>query len=331
MTSGNIELNLDATMKALVFDGSLSLKRVPKPVPSIAEALVRVHMAGICGTDVEISRGYMDFRGVLGHEFVGTVESCDDPKILGTRVVGEINAGCGKCDFCARGLDRHCVNRTVLGILGRPGVLAEYSVLPVSNLIPVPLTLSDEKAVFTEPVAAALEILEQVKISPSDRVLVIGDGRLGLLVCMALRLTGCDLTLLGKHAGKMDLASRMGGKIALLQSDDAALGRFDVVVEASGHPSGWDLAVRHVRQRGTIVLKSTYHGSLDFNPAPLVIDEITVVGSRCGRFAPALRLMDQGLIDPTPLISQTVSLDHAVEAFAQTLQPGVLKVLVKMT
>ena len=317
-------------MKALVFDGSLMLQDVPMPVPQPGEALIRVRMAGICNTDIEISRGYMNFRGILGHEFVGIVEDSPDSNKIGNRVVGEINAGCGECSLCRAGMTRHCPRRTVLGILGRDGALAEYVTLPVKNLIAVPDLLTDEKAAFTEPLAAALEILEQVKIEPADRVLVIGDGKLGLLTCMALQLTGCDLKLLGKHPEKTEFFRRLGGSVLSLADVEERHERFDVVVEASGHPSGWNLAVKLVRPRGTLVLKSTYHGSLDFNPAPLVIDEIRVQGSRCGRLEPALRLMNLGLIDPTPLITEILPFSRAEEAFDKTRYPDVLKILVRM-
>ena len=250
--------------------------------------------------------------------------------MIGTRVAGEINAGCGHCPDCMAGMGRHCADRTVLGILGRNGALAEYLTLPSSNLVPVPQSLTDERAVFAEPLAAASEILEQVRIHPTDRVLVIGDGRLGLLVSMVLRLTGCELTLVGKHHNKLEVFARLGGSAQPLESFSLASGRFDAVVEASGHPSGWELALQSVKPRGILVLKSTYHGALDFNPAPLVINEVTVVGSRCGRFAPALRLMEHGLIDPTPLISAIVPLEQAKEAIERPDTTADLKILVKM-
>jgi len=317
-------------MKALIFDGTLKLTDTPKPVPPSGEALVRVTTAGICNTDVEITRGYMNFRGVPGHEFVGIVEAADERELIGARVVGEINAGCGQCSWCAQGMERHCPNRTVLGIAGRDGAFAEYLCLPVKNLVRVPDSLSDEIAVFTEPLAAAMEILEQVKIEPSYRVLVLGDGKLGLLVAMVLRLTGCDLVLVGKHRDKLELFARGGGAVLLLDELKSSNERFDVVVEASGSPSGWDLAVSCVKPRGTVVLKSTYHGALNFNPAPLVIDEITVVGSRCGRFGPALRVLDAGLVDPTVLIAAVFPFDQAEEAFQRSQDRGALKILLKM-
>ena len=317
-------------MKALVFDGTIAVKDVPKPQPKAGEALIRVGIAGICKTDVEISRGYMNFHGVLGHEFVGIVEQSPDSKLVGSRVVGEINVGCGECPFCRKTMERHCPYRTTVGILDRDGAMAEYVALPVSNLLVIPESLEDEKAVFAEPLAAALEILEQVKVEPSYRVLVIGDGKLGLLVSMALRLTGCDLTLVGKHSEKLAIFAQVGGSTKLLNDLSVSDDRFDVVVEASGHPSGWELAVNSAKPRGTIVLKSTYHGDLNFNPAPLVIDEITVIGSRCGRFGPALRLMEQGLIDPTPLISGIFPLEEAEEAFRKSQDTDSMKILLKI-
>lgn len=317
-------------MKALVFDGNISLRDIPVPDPQPGESLVRVAMAGICKTDVEITRGYMSFTGVLGHEFVGIVERSPDPSLVGARVVGEINVGCGTCPACMEGMERHCPHRTVLGVLGRDGAMAEYLAIPTSNLLTVPEGIADEQAVFTEPLAAAMEILEQVKFEPDDRVLVIGDGKLGLLVSMALRLTGCDLLLVGKHQEKLKLFEDIGGRISLLDHFERTDDRFDIVVEASGHPSGWELGVSRVKPRGTLVLKSTYQGTLSFHAAPLVIDEITVVGSRCGPFGPALRLMEYGLVDPTPLISGMFSLDQAEEAFRRSGSSHVMKILLKM-
>lgn len=315
------------TMKALVFDGRLHLTDMPKPKPAAGEALIHVLLTGICKTDVEITKGYMDFKGIPGHEFIGVVESSPDESLTGKRVVGEINAGCGECAMCRNHLERHCPNRSVLGILGRNGAMAEYMTLPVSNLLPVPHTISDEQAVFVEPVAAALEILEQVHIEPNHRVLVIGDGKLGILICMTLRLTGCDLTLVGKHPEKMALAEQLGASV--IHSDDILhdTARYDITVEASGSPSGWGLAVGKTMPRGAIVLKSTYAGDFPYNPAPLVIDEITVIGSRCGQFGAAVRLMSRGLIDPSSLISGTFPFEEAEEAFRRSMERDVFKIL----
>lgn len=313
-------------MKALVFDGRIHLTDVPVPVPKDGEALIKVSISGICKTDVEITKGYMRFSGIPGHEFVGTVLDSPYPHQIGTRVVGEINAGCGVCRSCRVGMERHCSRRTVLGIAGRNGAFAEYLTLPASNLVEVPAELPDRKAIFTEPAAAALEILEQVCIQPAHSVLVIGDGKLGLLVCLVLRLTGCDLTLAGKHREKMEIFTRLGGKAMTLDELEKVEQPFDFVVEVSGDPSGFALAMQHIRPRGTIVLKSTYHGELTLDAAPIVVNEVSIVGSRCGVFKPALRLMEAGLLDPLPLLHAVFPFEKAEEAFVRSQEPGVFKV-----
>ncbi len=287
---------------------------------------MRVLLAGICNTDLEIIRGYMGFSGILGHEFVGVVEQATDQRLAGQRVAGEINAGCGSCNLCRSGMERHCPHRSVLGILHRQGAMAEYVSLPERNLIPVPASVPDNAALFVEPLAAAVEILEQVKIEPCHDLLVIGDGKLGLLTAMVLRLTGCAVTLVGKHEDKLALVRSPGVRAIGLDELHTTDERFDVVVEASGHPSGWDLAVQRIKPRGTFVLKSTYAEALHFNPAPIVINEVTIVGSRCGRFEPALRFLEQGLIDPLPLLVDIMPLDQAVEAFAAAQSKGTLKI-----
>jgi threonine dehydrogenase-like Zn-dependent dehydrogenase len=305
-------------MKALVFDGRLSLHEdFPISAAPPGEALVQVRRAGICHTDIEITRGYMNYRGVLGHEFVGHLED-------GSRVVGEINAADGTCDTCQCGHESHCPDRSVLGIVRRDGAMAEYLTLPVRNLHRVPEAISDVQAVFVEPLAAALEITDRVHIQPSHRVLVVGDGKLGLLAAQVLQLTGCHLRVLGRHARKLALLQRRG--IATSTAPDDISGRFDIVVDCSGRPSGFDLARRLLRPRGTLVLKSTFHGAQEVALAPLVIDEITVVGSRCGPFEPALRLLAQHLIDVDALLDAEYPLSHALAAFEQAMRPGTLKV-----
>jgi alcohol dehydrogenase len=305
-------------MKALVFDGQLALREdFPMCVAPPGEALVQVRRAGICQTDIEITRGYMSYRGVLGHEFVGQLED-------GSRVVGEINVADETCDTCRDGHASHCPNRSVLGIVRRHGAMAEYLTLPVRNLYAVPDEVSDAQAVFVEPLAAALEITDRVHIRPSHRVLVLGDGKLGLLVAQVLQLTGCHLRVLGHHMRKLGLLQRRG--IAATTELGDVSGRFDVVVDCSGRPSGFDLARRLLRPRGTLVLKSTFHGAHELALAPLVIDEITVVGSRCGPFAPALRLLAQRMIEVDALLEAEYPLDHAVEAFERAMTPGTLKV-----
>ncbi|MGB9776304.1 MAG: MDR/zinc-dependent alcohol dehydrogenase-like family protein [Anaerolineae bacterium] len=327
-------------MLALVYDGKqLRLQdEYPRPIPPPGEALVRVRLAGICNTDLEIVRGYMGFRGVLGHEFVGTVEECPAGRearseaecrtLLGQRVVGEINAYCGECPTCRAGRPTHCPHRTTLGIWGRDGAFAEYLTLPLRNLHIVPDGISDEEAVFTEPLAAALEILEQVHLRPTDRVVILGDGKLGLLVAQVLALTGCDLIAVGHHREKLAILARRGIPTAL-ESEAEGL-EADVVVECTGRPEGFAAARRILRPRGTLVLKSTYHGRGEADLTGLVVDEITLVGSRCGPFPPALRLLERGLVDVRSLVSATYPLTQGVEAFARAAEPGVLKVLLRM-
>jgi len=317
-------------MKALVFDGELKIEDRPKPVPRYNEALIRVLMAGLCKTDAEIVQGYMNFSGVLGHEFVGVVEDAPQTSLVGKRIVGEINCSCGHCTSCKRGLARHCRDRTVLGIQGRDGAFAEFVTLPVENLLVVPNNVADEAAVFVEPLAAALEVVEQIHVEPADAIAVLGDGKLGLIVSMVLRLTGADVVLVGKHLEKIALFERIGGRGATLEQFRGSSETFSKIVEASGNPSGWGLAVDRIAPRGTIVLKSTYHGAVSTELSTLVVREISVVGSRCGPFAPALRLLERGLIDPSPLVSEICDLGDSLEAFQKSVTPGVLKVLIRV-
>ena len=315
-------------MNALFFDGSrIRVTDRPMPRPGKNEALVRVRYAGICATDLEILNGYMAFRGIPGHEFVGIVEEAPEPSWVGRRVVGEINIGCGTCAYCLSGLERHCPNRKVLGILDKDGAFAEFLTLPLKNLYPVPDEISDHQAVFTEPLAAALEILEQVSIRPADRVAIVGDGKLAILVARVLANTGVKLTVVGKHPEKLARFQAPGVETVLLKR--LSLEPQDVVVEASGKPDGWELAVSLLRPRGTLILKSTYHTNLTTNPAKLVIDEITVVGSRCGRFEPALRLLAAGKISVDDLITAEFPLTKGVQAFEKAREPGALKVLLR--
>ena len=314
-------------MNALVFDGELKLDR-DHPAPRVpnGESLVRVLRAGICNTDLEIIKGYMGYRGVLGHEFVGIVE---DGEMKGARVVGEINAYDGTCPTCRRGDVTHCPNRTTLGIVNHDGALAEYLTLPTRNLHRVPEMVSDEQAVFTEPLAAACEIPDRVHIRPTDRVCVVGDGKLGLLCAQVLRLTGCDLLALGRHADKLMILKMRG--IPTTTAPDSIHGTFDVVVDCTGQASGFELARKLLRPRGTLVLKSTFHGAQEMPFAPIVIDEVSIVGSRCGPFEPALRLLEKNLIDVESMISTEYPLARGVEAFHAAATPGMLKVQIKMS
>ncbi len=332
-------------MRALVYrDTDLVLDRdYPIPAPVEGEALIRVTHAGICNTDLEIICGYMAFQGVLGHEFVGVVEAVQEgpgatplTSLIGKRVVGEINAACHRpdCSSCQRGMPTHCPNRTTLGIVNRDGAFADYLVLPMRNLHLVPDNVSDEEAVFVEPLAANFEILEQVHLKPTESVVILGDGKMGQLAAQVLALVGCEVMMVGKHEEKLALAEKRGVRTYLL--DDAerfALGNgrhADLVVECSGSAQGLEMALRLTRARGTLILKSTVSEKSLIYLAPIVIDEIRIQGSRCGPFAPALRALSQKLVDVRPLISACYILDEGLAAFKHAEQKGVLKVLVRV-
>lgn len=314
-------------MKALRFTGGkLKLDEIPAPAAS-GEALIRVTKSGICNTDIEIIRGYAGFEGTIGHEFVGVVEESADASLIGKRVVGEINAGCGHCVLCLAGDPRHCPNRTVLGIKGREGAHAEFLRLPEVNLVTVPDEVSDEQAVFAEPLAAAYGITEQVKITPETRVAVIGDGKLGILCALSMGLRSNRVTLFGRHASKLAIAERQGIEGVLSENAPKLPSAFDVVVEASGSESGFVTTLDLVRPRGEVVLKSTFQGKPTWEAWRVVVDEITIVGSRCGRFEPAIKLLAEGKVDITPMISDDQPLSNGVEAVAEAQKKGVMKVL----
>lgn len=315
-------------MQALVFDGKLKLRDVPPPIMPPDEALIQPQLVGICATDVQLTRGYKGFHGVLGHEFVGTVVECADRAWIGRRVVGEINAACRACPTCLRGDPAHCPQRTTLGINRRDGAMAQRFTLPIANLYEVPAALSDQAAVFTEPLAAALEIVEQTHVRPTERVAVVGDGKLGLLVAQVLRLTGCDLTVVGRHAERWSILHRQAIDTTC---DGTTLDQrsYDVAVDCTGTPQGFDAARRLARPRGRIVLKSTFHGAAQLDLAPLVVDELQIVGSRCGPFGAALRLLERDLIETEPLVSAVFPLAEAEQAFAAA--QGTLKVLLRVS
>ena len=322
-------------MKALRLEETLSLDPGFPDPNRPGEALVRVVQAGICGTDLEILKGYAGFKGVLGHEFVGRVVNAPDRRLIGHRVAGDINAGCGACELCATGDSRHCANRTVLGIKGRSGAFAEFLSLPVQNLLDVPDSLSDDDGVFIEPVAAACEILDQVDIGPGSRVAVIGDGKLAQLIVRVLATTGCSLTVIGKHEDKLGLAAGAGARTVRIEPGAGAsslggLGPFDFVVEASGSASGVELALALVRPRGTIVLKSTHHDRTLLDLSQVVVNEVTLVGSRCGRFDRAIQLMAARKVRVDDLISGRFPLAQWEQAFKKAAQPSSLKVIIRM-
>lgn len=320
-------------MKALRIDsGNLLLADVPT-LEADGEALVRVLKSGICGTDLELVKGYSGFRGTPGHEFVGIVEMADDrPDLVGKRVVGEINVGCGVCELCVSGDERHCPTRTVLGIVNRDGAHAEFLRLPTRNLLEVPDNVSDNQAVFAEPLAAAIGINERFQFDEGSKVAVIGDGKLGILCARAVNVTppAKSVTLIGKHREKMDLAAKSGIE-TIMVADALKLSRhFDVIIEASGSESGLGSALNMVKPRGTIVLKSTFHGLPTWEASRVVVNEVTIVGSRCGRFEPALALLSSNQIEVTDLISEEFNLSDGIRAFERAGTKGVLKVLLKM-
>ena len=319
-------------MKAVIFDETLKyVEDYEKPTPKKGEALIKVTYGGVCNTDEEITKGYMGYKGILGHEFTGVVEEIndEDKTFLGKRVVGEINLGCKNCEWCAKDLERHCPNRSTLGILTKDGCFAEYVTLPLSNLIEIPENVPDEQAVFVEPLAAGLEILEQMHIQPCQKVMVLGDGKLGLLTALALNACGLDVLIVGKHQNKLDIAKNQGVKTQLLSEFEQAP-KFDVVVEATGSITGFETSVSCVKPRGTLVLKSTIAASKELNLAPIVINEITILGSRCGRFEPAMRLIASGKIDFSQMISKIYPIEQAVEAFDANNAKDTIKILLKI-
>lgn len=313
-------------MRALVFDQTLKLdKDYAEPAAGPGEALVRVLLAGICNTDLEIVQGYMDFKGVLGHEFVGVAQGGEWD---GKRVVGEINLACGKCSTCLAGMPTHCPNRSTLGIFRHNGAFADTLTLPVANLHPLPDEVSNEQAVFVEPLAAALQILHMTHISPHHRVVVLGAGKLGLLAAQVVALSGCDLSVVARHVRQRQLLDGWGIDVRAL--DEIEPKSVDVVIDCTGNEQGFADALTLARPRGVIHLKSTYHGLPAADLTRAVVDEITIATSRCGPFDAAIRLLSAALVDVEPLLDARYSLDDGVEAMAAAGQKGILKVLLEM-
>jgi threonine dehydrogenase-like Zn-dependent dehydrogenase len=318
-------------MKALVVTepGAIALREVPVPARD-GECVIRVSMAGICGTDLQILEGYAEFRGIPGHEFVGIVQDApgDAAAWIGRRVVGEINIGCGRCDWCAQGVKEHCIERTVVGIRHHDGAFADLVTLPAANLHGIPEALDDEAAVFVEPVAAACRIFEQIAVDDRQRVAVVGDGRMGLLVAQVIRSAAPDVTVFGRHDRKLDVARQLG--LTAERSDERIplTRRFDTVIDVTGRPEGLTRALELVRPRGTVVMKSTFHGEAPIASWPIVVDEVTIVGSRCGPFQPAIDLLASGAVQVKPLISRVTTLDEHEAAFAHARRE--LKVLFKI-
>lgn len=313
-------------MRALVFNKNLNYTEdYQAPVPSKGEALIRITHAGICNTDLEITRGYMGFQGVPGHEFVGIVEKCERKSLIGNRVVGEININCGKCPECLRNLGNHCRKRSVLGILNKDGVFAEYATLPVNNLHKLPDEVSDEEAVFIEPLAAAFEILDQVSINASHKVCVLGDGKMGILVSQVLSTTGCDLLVSGHHREKLSILDELD--IKTTRKEQLSNARFDIVVDCTGSRTGIETALNIVRPRGTVVIKTTVakKGHLDLNK--VVVNEITLTGSRCGPFPAAIKAIKTRSIDLSPLVTRTFPLEEGIRAFQYASDKSSLKIV----
>jgi threonine dehydrogenase-like Zn-dependent dehydrogenase len=312
-------------MQALVFEPTPVFHRdYPEPQPGNGESLIRVRMAGICGTDLELARGYMNYRGIPGHEFIGEVAQSANPALLGKRVAGEINAACGRCDFCQTNLGRHCPNRTVLGILGRDGAFAEYLSLPDRNLVCLPDSMPNELGVFVEPMAAAYEIFEQVHLGRNERILILGDGRLGGIVGLVLWAEDYEPVIAGHHAEKLELLAALGLRTDLEQALPSG---FDTVIDCTGRQSGFKRALELVRPRGRIILKSTVADPGELNLAPIVINEINLLGSRCGRFGPAVEAIASGKVDPRPLISASYPLAEGIGALDAARNPQNFKIL----
>src|SRR5271167_340704 len=314
-------------MRALVFDRELHLRTdYPDPVPTPGESIVKVTLAGICGTDLEITRGYMEYRGVPGHEFVGRVVQSEVPALIGQRVVGEINAACGACNQCRNGMGRHCATRTVLGILGRDGAFAEYLRLPNANLLTLPDDVADESAVFAEPFAAACEIFDQLQLKIDDRIAVLGDGRLGAMVALALHGEQFTPVVAGHHPEKLRRLAALG--LRTVTADELDRG-YDVAIDCTGSSGGLAFAIATVRPRGTIILKSTAAAGAAMNLAPVVINEITITGSRCGRFGPAVAALAARKFDPRPLIDGEFSLHDGLAAFHAAADKSKFKIVIR--
>ena len=322
-------------MKAVIFDNELKfVEDYEKPVIKENEVLIKPKLLGICNTDEEITKGYMGYKGVLGHEFVGIIEDVYDKKhssLIGKKVAGEINLGCNNCVDCFNNLQRHCKNRQTLGIFNKDGCFSEYFTLPFSNLVFIPDNIDDETAVFVEPMAAAYEIFEQVHIKPVDKVAILGDGKLGLCISTILNAMNVDFIHIGKHIEKLQITKNAGGKIKLLDEiKKEELKTYDIVIEATGSTGGFETSLSLVRPRGILVLKSTIASKEGLNLASVVVDEITVIGSRCGRFEPVIRLMEKGKINTKPLITKTPPLEEAIKGFELNRKKDTIKILLKL-
>ena len=315
-------------MNAIRFDGTKLDLLTDYPKPKSGESLVKVKLAGICGTDLEILHGYMSYKGIPGHEFVGVVEDSENKDLIGKRVVGEINAGCKTCTSCINGLERHCPNRTVLGILNRDGAFAQYLSLPEKNLHVVPDSIKDEQAVFVEPLAAAFEIIEQIHIEPNWEIAIVGDGRLAQLVVRVLKISCPNITCFGRHEKKLELLKKLGIKTKIgIDSNDEK--KYDLVIEATGNDSGFSDTMKLIRPRGTVILKSTIASQNKLDLTPAVVNEVTVIGSRCGIFRPAINALESGSVSVEELVDSIYPLEKFQQAFEHAKKPGAMKILLK--
>lgn len=316
-------------MKAVCFDRTLKICDIERPQRKKGEVLIRVAYAGICNTDHEIIKGYTpNFKGILGHEFLGFIEGSDNESLIGKRATAEINIACWKCEFCKRDLQRHCLNRSVLGIINRNGAMAEYVTVPLENIVLIPPSIPDTNAIFIEPLAAAIEILEQINIQKGHRVLLIGDGKLGLLIAKVVYTTGCDLTVVGKHPHKLAILKDIGIRTVLKDSFKQSL--YDIVIEASGNQAAFEFGLSCVKPRGTFILKSTYAQGFTFNPSSIVVNEVTLTGSRCGRFKEAIKFLKKHRLGLEKMISKEFRLTDAIKAFDYSAQPETVKVVLRV-
>lgn len=314
-------------MKALYLEkGQLKIRTLPQPSPLRNEALIKVIKVGICNTDLELIKGYLGFEGIPGHEFVGRVVEAPNPELAGQRVVGEINLGCGKCGYCLGGMKEHCASRQVLGILNKNGALAEYLTLPMENLHVLPPSVSDVEAVFVEPLAASLEILEQIRIKKQDSVLVLGDGKLGVLIAQVLKSRTPKVSCVGKHKRKLEILKEKAVKTYLFGAKIED--KFDVVVEATGNKKGLEEALSLVKPRGTVILKSTFQGEVKLDVSKLVVDEIHLIGSRCGPFLRAIQVLSRKQIEVEKMVDGDFPLDRSKEGFALAQKPETIKILI---
>ncbi len=317
-------------MRALVFKKRRLTYRTdyPNPRPGRNEALIKITLAGICNTDLETTKGYMDFQGIPGHEFIGNVEKCNKKNLIGKRVTGEINIGCNRCFYCRNQMQNHCPGRSVMGIFNKDGVFAEYVTLPVKNLHVIADSISDKEAVFIEPLAAAFEITRQVDIKPGNKVCVLGDGKLGLLVSQVISLTGCSLVVVGKHKDRLSLLEKRGLRVKLVSAFNEKA--FDIVIDCTGSPSGLETALNIVKPQGRIIIKTTLAKRRTFDLNTIVLQELTLIGSRCGPFSPAMNAVKRGIIDLHPLKSKVFPLEEGIRAFQYASRKGVSKVMLKI-